>query len=283
MTSAIVRARVSDKDDVFDEPVSSSLVKLGLGANGDDFMTIIRYAQPDDDVAAEAWRQERPIAVLRVRDRSVDATEPWPTPVYDQKTAHSELRLTDNVEALVTAIKQKWGQPGASVGPFVSLQLSVDLIGQHCLARPMNCLGDNQDTDYQLSPSVIPDANMVIAVAGTLGTVTLNATYVGLSVNRIVDLTAIANVSDEDVKGSAAVFSNAVANTPKLYVQYFARNCTGISHCLTITEDMVPNGAAIKIIQRNYVVPGTARGPDPTQLVNPVAIILDKGSLAASR
>jgi len=283
MTDAVVRARAAGESDVFNEPVSSSLVRLGLGANADDFMTIIRYAQPDDEDAAEAWRQERPIAVLRVRDRNVNATEPWPTPVYDRKTARSELGLADNLSALVAAIKQQWRQPGASVGPFVSLQLSVDLIGQHCLARPMNCLGDNQDTDYQLSPTVIPDDNTVIAVAGTLGTATGNATYVGLSVNRIADLTAVANASDEDVQGSASLFSKAVANTDKLYVQYFARNCTRISHCLTITEDMIPKGAAIKIIQRNYVVPGTARGPEPTQLVNPVAIILDRSSLTVSR
>ena len=283
MTDAIVRARVSDKDEVFNEPVSSSIARLGLGAEADDFMTIIRYAQPDDEDAAEAWRQERPIAVLRVRDRNTNAAEPWPKPVYDPKTARSELGLADNVSALVGAIKQQWGQPGASVGPFVSLQLSVDLIGQHCLARPMNCLGDTQDTDYQLSPTVIPDDNTVIAVAGTLGTVTGNATYVGLSVNRIVDLTAVANASDKDVQGSASAFSTAVSNTDKLYVQYFARNCAGIAHCLTITEEMVPKGAAIKIIQRNYVVPGTARGPDPAQLVNPVAIILDRSALTAGR
>ena len=283
MTDAIVRARVSDKDEVFNEPVSSSIARLGLGAEADDFMTIIRYAQPDDEDAAEAWRQGRPIAVLRVRDRNTNAAEPWPKPVYDPKTARSELGLADNVSALVGAIKQQWGQPGASVGPFVSLQLSVDLIGQHCLARPMNCLGDTQDTDYQLSPTVIPDDNTVIAVAGTLGTVTGNATYVGLSVNRIVDLTAVANASDKDVQGSASAFSTAVSNTDKLYVQYFARNCAGIAHCLTITEEMVPKGAAIKIIQRNYVVPGTARGPDPAQLVNPVAIILDRSALTAGR
>jgi hypothetical protein len=283
MTDAIVRARVSDKEEVFDEPVSSSLVRLGLEANADDFMTIIRYAQPEDEVAAEAWREARPIVVLRVRDRNANATEPWPTPVYDQKIARSELGLSDNVSALVAAIKQQWGQPGATVGSFVSLQLSVDLIGQHCLARPMNCLGDNQDTDYQLSPTVIPDDNTVLAVAGTLGTATGNATYVGLSVNRMADLTAVANASDEDVQGSASMFSNAVASTDKLYVQYFARNCAGLSHCLTITEDMVPKGATIKIIQRNYIVPGTARGPDPTQLVNPFAIILNRSSLAASR
>jgi hypothetical protein len=34
-------------------------------------------------------------------------------------------------------------------------------------------------------------------------------------------------------------------------------------------------GEAIKVIQRNYVTPGYARGPDPAKLLNPVSIILD--------
>ena len=79
-----------DKDDVFEEAVSPSLVRLDTGASVDDFMTIIRYAQPDDEDAAEAWRQERPIALLRVRDKNASVAEPYPAPVYDPKTARSE-------------------------------------------------------------------------------------------------------------------------------------------------------------------------------------------------
>lgn len=283
LTDALVQAQVSDRSEVFTEPVSSSLARLGLDATSDDFITLIRYALPDNEDAGNAWRQQRPIAVLRVRDRNANATEPWPKPVYDQKTARSEQGLEDNLSNLVSAIKQKWGQPDASSGEFQSLQLWLDLIGQHCLNRPMNCLGDTQDADYQVSPTAIPDDDMVIAVAGTLGTETGNATYSSLSVNWLTYLKGVANISDPDLKGSASGFSGTVGNTDKFYVHYFARNCTGISHCLTITEAMVPKGEPIKIIQRNYVVPGSTRGPDPTQLLNPVAIILKKSALSASR
>jgi hypothetical protein len=34
----------------------------------------------------------------------------------------------------------------------------------------------------------------------------------------------------------------------------------------------------LKIVQRNYVVPGSARGADPTRVVNPVLIVLDGAS-----
>lgn len=283
MTDALVHARVAEPDQVFTEPVSPEVVRVGLGAEADDFTTIIRYAQPEDEQAGDQWRHQIPLAVLRVRDKNAAATEPWPAPVYDPKTAHSELGLEGDLTALVAAVKQQWGQPSATVGQSQSLQLSVDLIGQHCLPRPMNCLGDTQDADYQVSPSVSVDDGKVIAIAGTLGTATGNATYVGLSVNWMDVLKGVANVSDKDLQGSASKFSGTVANTDKLYVHYFARDCTGLSDCFEITEDMVPRGGTVKIIQRNYVVPGTTRGPDPHELLNPVTIVLDGTARSASR
>jgi hypothetical protein len=283
MTEALVHARVSGPDQVFTEPVSPEIARIGLGAEADDFLTLIRYAQPGDELAGDQWRHQIPLAVLRVRDRNAAATEPWPTPSYDPKTARSELGFEGDLTALVAAVKQQWGQPSATVEQSQSLQLAVDLIGQHCLPRPMNCLGDTQDTDYQLSPQVSIDDGQVIAVAGTLGTATGNATYVSLSVNWFDVLKGVGNISDADLEGSTSRFSGTVGNTDKLYLHYFARDCTGLSDCFEITEDLVPRGGGIKIVQRNYIVPGTARGPDPNQLLNPVTIVLDGTARPASR
>lgn len=279
LTAALVRAGLCDKDNVFAEPVSGQVARLGLDREADDFMTVIRYAQPLDERAGNRWRQHPPLLVLRVRDKGAHASEPWPKPAYDPKTARPELALAGDLAQLVAAIKQRWGQPSAPSTSFESLQVSVDLIGQHCLLRPMNCLGDTQDADYQVSPALMPDANHVIAVAGTLGTRTGNATYVGLSVNWLSVLQGVSNLSDRDLAGSARPFASMVANSGKFYVQYFARDCRGIRPCQTITEQMVPRGEAVKVIQRNYVVPGSARGADPSQVLNPVAIVLDRAAM----
>lgn len=279
MTEALVNARISTRSQVFSEPVSPQVARIGLDAKADDFMPVIRYAQPNDSAAGERWRQQIPLAVLRVRDRNAAATEPWPKPVYDPKGGHSEHGLETDLAKLVAAVKQQWKQPGATVGNFESLQTSLDLIGQHCLERPMNCLGDTQDADYQVSPSLVIDDDTVVAVAGTLGTATGNATYVGLSVNWLAVLEGVVNLSDVDLQGTASRFSSTVGHTGKFYVEYFARDCTGIQHCQQITEKMVPKGNVVKVIQRNYVVPGTARGVDPTLVLNPVAIVLKRSSL----
>jgi hypothetical protein len=102
-----------------------------------------------------------------------------------------------------------WDLP-ITTGQFHSLQLAVDLIGQHCLNRPMNCLGDTQDADYQAGPTITPYDNTVIAVVGTLGKATGNAIYSALSVNWLKYLKGVANISDPDLQGSASRYSGAV-------------------------------------------------------------------------
>lgn len=277
ITGALVETGASTADEVFTEPVSPEIARVGLQADDDDYLTIIRYAQPEDKEAGERWRHEIPLAVLRVRDGGTPASEPqpWPMTAYETKTGRSELALKDDRGKLVQAVKEQWGQSGAPVAEFQSLQLALDLVGQHCLTRPMNCLGDTQDTDYQVSPSLTLDDDEVIAVVGTLGTQTGNATYVGLSVNRVEVLTGVVNISDDELRHTASAYSASAAGADKFYVYYFARDCRGLPNGLNVTTEMVPPGEAVKIIQRNYIEPGTARGPDPALLLNPVAIVFD--------
>ncbi len=279
ITDALMRTGLAHLDQVFTEPVAPGLVHVGLDEHADDFMTLIRYAEPKAEAAGDAWRHHIPLMALRVRDmNTARGTEPFQTPAYDAKIGRSELWLQGDLTNLIQAIKRHWHQAAAPVGPFQSLQLAVDLVGQHCYGRPMNCLADTQDTDYQVSPSVTIDSGEILAVVGTLATATRTATYVSLSVNRVAVLMGVANISGADLEGSASTFSGAADNTDRFYVHYFARDCTGLPDCSPLTEDLVPRGETIKIIQRNYIVPGTARGAHPRQVLNP-SIIVFKGAV----
>lgn len=153
-------------------------------------------------------------------------------------------------------MRAHWGQPLATAGPFVSAFRFLDLVGQHCLARPMNCIGDTQDADYQIGPSLRIDDGEVIAVVGTLGTATGNATYVSLSVNRFEVLMGVANLNDAELAGTAAPFAGALQNDARLfYVHYAARDCTGLDPWLELPTTLVPAGEVIKFLQRNYIFP----------------------------
>jgi hypothetical protein len=285
MTAALVRAGVPSADDVFTDSVAPTLVRVGLGREADDLFTYIRYALPDDSVAGERWRATLPLTILRVRHRSeAGPARPVPVPVYDQRTANfDEGVLATDLGALVNAVRARWSQPNAEVGPSISAFTVLDLVGQHCLGYPnpargpMNCLADNQDTDYQNTlPPLYLDDGQVIAAVGTLATATGNATYVSLGINRFPALVGVANLSDTDLEGTAASFQAALQHDAGLfYVYYLARDCTGLRPCLEIPRKLLPLGEMLKLMQRNYVTPGSTRGPDPAKVLNPFAIILD--------
>jgi hypothetical protein len=293
------------ENDVFTEKVSPDLVNLGYGPEADDFFTLIRYAMPDDPTLGEQWRKQLPLTVLRVRDKEGGpAKDPFEIPEYEEKKANfDENSLQGDLDILVQAVKDDWEQKNASILStlsFRSLTLWVDLVGQHCLGYdgppptdcigppipypdkcielprgPMDCLGDNQDDEPQISAGTYHlDDGQVIAVVGTLGTETGNATYTSLSVNWFPELVGVLNLTDEDLKGSAIDFTS----DDRFYVYYFARDCSGLpeKYCQEVSRQVVPKGDTIKIAQRNYVNPDTRRAPDPWQILNPVAIEFER-------
>ena len=221
MIDALKTAGVA-AEDVFTEKVSPDLVNLGYGPGADDFFSIIRYAMPDNKTLGEQWREQLPLTVLRVRAKKGDANL-FEIPEYEKKYANfDENDLKDDRDALAQAVKAHWGQTDADPKEFRSMIREFDLVGQHCLEHdgppepkegidlprgPMNCIGDGQDADYQLSADTYHlDDGQVIAVVGVLGTETGNATYSSLSVNWFPQLVGVLNLTDEDLKGSAAEF-----------------------------------------------------------------------------
>jgi hypothetical protein len=293
-----------DPSHVFTERVSPDLVRLGYGPEADDFITYIRYSMPNDIPLGEKWREQLPLTILRVRDfRSDSASNPFDIPEYETKEAiFDENDLKNDLDSLVVAVKEYWDQTSDdNSADFRSLSLWVDLIGQHCLGHdgpppppegdiidirlprgPMDCIGDNQDADYQISAGTYHlDDEQVITVVGTLGTKTGNATYASLSVNWFPELVGVVNRDDTVLEESAKKFKDALSEPEqytKFYVYYFARDCSGLyPWCQEIPRTLVPRGDTIKILQRNYINPGSRRGPDPHKVLNPVSIQFDGG------
>ena len=283
-------------EDIFTEPIPSTM-KVGLDAGADDFLPLIRYAEPEDGGApgtpSDVWRNNPPMVVLRVRDpRAERPPQPYGPPALEPRTAADESALSHDLLQLVTEVNQRWGQPCLLAGcsdrtmSFIDLQSKpIDLVGPLCTPIGMNCLADTQDTSYQGTVNLSLDRGEVYAVVGTLGTETGNATYVGLSVNDSLLLKGIDNISSNQLRGTALDYAGTVDNAEKFYVYYFARDCAEVQtltggHCFSIPETSIPvcrvPGSAdchyMKLIQREYIRLGTQRGPDSTAILQPLVI-----------
>jgi hypothetical protein len=290
ITDALVEAGAS-RSDIFTEPVAPGLVKLGLDRSADDLFTYIRYAMSDDKTMGDEWRQQLPLTILRVRDLSTrQYNNPLPIPILTPRVANfDETKMADDFGRLQAAVRATWEQSEseAPLIPFISMYKFLDLVGQHCLGYgypdaqvtrgPMDCLGDSNDGDYQFSLSGKLDENKVVALIGTLPKETGNSTYTSLSVNWFPELVGLENIDDNDLKGTAAAFASVLKDYPddKFYVYYVARDCTGLVHCREISTKLMPSGAFVKFIERNYVTPGLTTAPDPNLILSPVAIMFD--------
>lgn len=296
---ALNKLSIEDKN-IFTEPIPSNLT-IGLDAASDDFVTLIRYAMPEDGGGAgtpsDTWRNNLPLIVLRVRDtRHGRPAKPYPPVNLETRTAADELYLKSDLISLVSAVSQKWGQPCAdaecadrAVASFRVQLPPINVVGPNCTEINMNCGGDSQDAVYQLFKTLTLDENVVYAVAGTLGVRTGNATYVGLGLNGTMKKFGFHNISDKDLQGTASAYASQVNNTDKFFLYYFTRDCSGLQeltggYCYEISETELPlcNDPTSKTCDnlgfsiRDYIRPGTQRGPAAILKLPAMQITLQK-------
>jgi len=277
-----------EDEDIFTESIPANM-NLGLGEASDDFVTLIRYAQPDDGggdgTPSDKWRKDLPLVVLRVRDTH-HVSQPYIEPVavaLERRTAFNEYTLQPDLIHLVSAVHQRWtGQPCKNAKcsdvakSFIDFQAyPIYMLGSLCVPIGEDCLGDNWDAAYNVYGRVSFDHGEIYAVAGTLGTRTGNATYVGLSINEIKHFAGVRNLSDKVLDGTANGYAREVNNTGYFFLYYFTRDCSGLKYltadnCFEIDKTMIPEGVSVAFGLRDYVRQGTQLGPDSALVLHPM-------------
>jgi hypothetical protein len=286
-------AHIGAKDlDIFTEPIPSNM-RTGLDEESDDFTTSMRYAETEDGggsgTASYKWRKNLPLVVLRVRDtRSDRQPQTYPPAVLETRTAVDELSLKHDLGSLLYAVSERWEQPCTNAEcsdraeSFGDMQtFPAYLVGPLCTPIGENCLGDNWDTIYQFFGPMSLDSGEIYAVAGTLGTETGNATYVGLGINQVSIIKGVANLRDKELDGTADAYAGEVSNTDKFYLYYFTRNCSGLEdltdgNCFSLPVTMIPQGDHFALSIRDYIKPDTQRGPDSSLVLRSEAIKLQR-------
>jgi hypothetical protein len=290
---ALARLRIPDED-VFTEPIPSMLggtnMAIGLDEGSDDFLTVLRYAMPKDGggngTRSNAWRENLPLVVLRIRDpRPSPAPQPYPPVQFEARSGATppEISLKPDLITLAKAVCSRWGQPcdfdgqefDQRVPPLLNMRASpLALTGPECVKVGMNCLAPTEDAAYFMSARLpLPD-NRVYAVVGALGIKTGNATYVGLGLNSSVTQLGFDNIDGKKLAGTANRYD--VPNHDRFFIQYFARDCKGKqlkaltagSHCysigdkLPVCDDPTDLKCAMLVLSvRDYMLPGSQRGP----------------------
>jgi hypothetical protein len=293
---ALVRLGIPDNT-VFTEQIPSDM-KIGLHKGSDDFLTVLRYAMPDDGGAdgtlSNAWRESLPLVVLRIRDTPPAHRPRTYPPVHFEArsgTEPPEIDLKPDLGMLAGAICKSWDQP-CDPKPLLNMRASpLKLTGPECVKVGMNCLAPNEDVAYFMSSRLwLPD-DRVYAVVGALGTRTENATYVGLGLNSSVTQLGFDNIDDDTLAGTASGYNTEELNFDRFFLQYFARDCKGEklealtagSPCYSIgtqlpycsdPADLTCTELVLSV--RNYLLPGSQRGPAPELTLNPLVIPLQR-------
>ncbi|MFR9797691.1 hypothetical protein ACL02U_17550 [Streptomyces sp. MS06] len=294
-------------EDIFTEQIPDrdshgEIGPLGMGRNAIDFFTTFRYALPDpgQEQAAEKWRSNPPMTVMRVRaPASAGPVQRYGSLTYAKRTADSEAGLAGDMANLISAVCDRVRSTAHlraedCTHPLPESTKMADPVrdfgwtGPYCRKINMNCLGDQQDAAYFVAPPLPLDSGQVYAVVDTLATETGNATYSALSINDASLLAGVANVLDTTLKGSADGYSNTVGNSGKLFVHYFTRDCAVLRglpdwprNCSSISTQLLPSHldtaaegdpalhGEFMAALRDYVKPGTERGPDSSKLLYP--------------
>jgi hypothetical protein len=297
---ALARLGILDKY-VFTESIPSDM-NIGLGEEHDDFLTVLRYAMPADGGAdgtrSNKWREELPLVVLRIRDtQPAHVSIPYPPVQFETRygTTPPEISLKPDLITLAKAICSRWGQPcdlegpafDQRVPPLLNMRVALLWTGPECVKVGMNCLAPNEDAAYFMGAKLpLPD-NRVYALVGALGTQTGNATYVGLGLNSSVTQLGFDNIDGSALLGSADGYD--VPNHARFFIQYFARDCTGLeeltagSQCYSIGDklpacyDQADLSCAMLVLSvRDYLFPGTQRGPASELTLSPRVIPLQR-------
>jgi hypothetical protein len=305
---ANARARGFNQQRIFVEPIGANIL-TGTGASADDMVTLIRYALPRDQSAADTWRNNAAgnVLVFRVSAAAgrIGAAR-FATPVYTPRESASEATYSDSLKELAV-ILWRWlarheGRPAVITDMITSVEVDETtgaphgLVGGDCIAKGSSCLGDNQDTDsYRLAVIGRLKENGIAIMAGVNHARADNADYISLAVYNMATFTGVASASQTNpasvgfnsgtLNGSAEGVLRALglygmaspqlkAQLPYFYTALLERSCTvAPAYCLDLSDlGALPLNAIISVTQRAYVKPGTTTGANPNVMLSPLVI-----------
>jgi len=298
------------------EPIGD-FVYTGLDQTSDEFVTMLRYALPENLTAGSNWSSnpQNNLWVFRVTDNSGAPVIRAPTPSYTRKVATKESKLENSQKELANLLlgysQSQFGYETSATSMLTTVYTGRDgtpngQVGQHCVAAGIPCSGDNQDTDaYRVSNVGTLTGNQTVFVVGVDQTqypapLIANAAYISVGVYDGPTLSGVAGISQTSLYGTGFLSGSLTGSaaevlhelglynqaSPELQAQlkYFyivgvARNCpTTNGWCLNISASLVPEADEIVLSQRAYMRLGSTTSGDPTSMLTPMLVRPSSGT-----
>ena len=208
---AQLTARGIDPKSIIIEKIGSN-VRTGTTQASDDLITLMRYALPADQAAANTWYSSiaSHVLVYKVSKAAISVTR-YPANLYTPRTGTDETQLTTALNELVSLL-QGWSTsnyvPGSlsavSVSSFARTVVDVNgiphgLAGADCISKGSICAGDNQDTStYAFSPNFALSSNSILFVAGVDHNQASNSSYISLAIYNAKESAGVASSSQSN-------------------------------------------------------------------------------------
>lgn len=283
-------------------------VRTGNGEVSDDLVSLIRYAVPQDQAAADAWlgNLQANVKVYKV-SRSIGVSR-YSTNRYTPRastTSEEPLRTPlDELSALLGTwlasvqptqlIQTKDFSSTTAYDPVT--QTTSGFVGSECIENGTVCFGDSLDT-YTYAVSSLQSTTQLsgtdtLLVAGVNHNAMSNSSYVSLAVYNAVESIGVASASQTNAdavgfdKGTLTGSAEAVLRElqlydkaspalkealPKLYVTLVARDCIyAKAYCVSLQGTaLIPDGTAISVWERAYLRPGSTTSGDLNFMLRP--------------
>jgi hypothetical protein len=282
-------------------------VRTGNGPAADDLVTLIRYAEPQNQSAADIWLGNLSANVKVYKVSKTTPVSRYPTNRYTPRSSNSEELLREPLREL-TGILNGWLATVQSAQTIESQEFSPTtlynpltqtpsgLVGSDCIENGTICAGDNQDTyTYALSPKIQLGSNDTMVVAGVNHNLFSNSSYISLAIYNAAEAAGVASASQTNPdavgfdSGSLTGSAEAVlrelglynqastalkAALPRLYVSLISRNCSyALNYCVSLDgTTLIPAGANINMYERAYLRPGDTTAADLNNMLRPYVI-----------
>lgn len=217
-----------DPRSIFVEKIGSNVI-TGRGLESDDFVTLMRYALPEDDDTAENWRNNLSSNMLVYRVTNEDlfvsrfGAESYKAHTINVPETTFSPSLYTALTQLATLMQNYLEEQQHSPATYKETRaLSVDnsegvptdgYVGSNCIAYGFLCLGDSQDTSTYAAVDLnflnIQQTAFIIGVNHTV-TAMDNTEYLDINVNNALIQTSFGDIAQTNV--ASVGFSSGILN-----------------------------------------------------------------------